>query len=54
MSQRQCKRYRKSIKKLDQERERFWRVIDYIDRRPPVWRILNYIKWRKEGKEIFG
>ena len=53
MNQRQCKRYRKAIKKLDKERERFWRAIDYLNRRPPVWRIRSYIKWRKEGAEIW-
>ena len=52
MSQRQCKKYRKAIKKLDEERERFWRVMDYLNRRPPVWRLLAYIKWRREWSEI--
>lgn len=53
MSQRQCKKYRKAIKKLDEERERFWRMVDYFRRRPPVWRIFSYLKWRMEGRKIF-
>lgn len=53
MNQRQCKRQRKAAKKLDQERERFWRVLDYLERRPPVWRLLAYIKWRREGAAIW-
>lgn len=54
MSQRQCKRYRKAIKKLEKEQERFWRMVEYLERRPPVWRVLAYIKWAREGSEIFG
>ena len=52
MSQKQCKRYRKALKKLVLEREQFWRIYDYLNRRPPVWRVLSYIKWRKEGEDI--
>lgn len=46
-SQRQCKRYRKAVKELDEQRERFWKLVNYFERRPPVWRLFSYMKWEK-------
>lgn len=51
MNQKQCKRQRKAAKWLDQERERFQQIRDWLERRPPMWRVLAYIKWRREGQE---
>ena len=51
-SQRQCKRYRKAVKELDEQRERFWRLVNYFERRPPVWRVFSYMKWEKGLREI--
>lgn len=49
MNQKQCKRQRRAIKKLNEERAR----LEYLNRRPPVWRVLAYIKWLKEGERIW-
>lgn len=48
MSQRQCKRYRKAIKKLEKKQEQFLCLVNSLENRPPIWRILSHIKWLKE------
>lgn len=52
MSQRQCKKYRKAIKKMEKEQERFVRLLNHLNHRPPVWRLLAYIKWEREWRDI--
>lgn len=49
---RQYKEYREAIKKMKQEREYFWKCIDHMHSRPPIWRVRAYIKWRKVGAEL--
>lgn len=54
MSQRQCKKMRKFMRKYEKQIKINFEILDYYGRRPPVWKIAAYIRWKKEGREIFG
>lgn len=52
-SQKQCHRMRQFEKELSERYRNMFERVDYLERRPPVWRLLAYIKWRKEGKQLW-
>lgn len=53
MNQRQCKRYRKAIKKMEKDQMLYWEIVRYMGRRPPMWRVIARIKWEREGRKFY-
>lgn len=52
MNQRQCKRQRKAIKKIETHEKRLRVMTNHLEEMPPIWKLLSYKKWWEKWEEI--
>lgn len=53
MSQRQCKRMRKFMRWVEDRMVEHMEILEYMERRPPMWRVIARIKWEREGRKFY-